>query len=491
MNPMFELKLDLAAKGSRQSAQVLYRELKLAILDSRLLPGTKLPATRDAARVFGVSRNTAAEAYERLLSDGLVHTRRGAGTFIAAIARKTSRVKGRPRNDSRLNPFWLSADIGKSLDFWREQPNALPNAAAIDFRPALIDTRLFPLDVFRRVSVQQLRRLEKKPASFKSPQGNQGHFPLREATSRHIALTRAVVCTPEDILVTAGAQQAFDILARTLVTPHKTVVAIEDPGYPPMRVPFLAAGAKLVPVPVDEEGLRVDRLPADTRVICVCPSHHFPLGSSMSARRRGELVEFARKQGAVIIEDDYDGEFRYEGSPMEALRALAEDVVFYVGTFSKCMWPALRLGFIVAPPWAMPTLVSAKNAMDWHCPTPLQMGVARFMSEGHLKRHVRKLRDIYKRRRDALLAGLEAEFSEWLSPIPSLYGMHVAAITHKPVNLERLTLQLLKSQVKLHSLSRYYLGTPAQCGLIFGLGSVSEREIRQGLAALGRALPKL
>jgi GntR family transcriptional regulator / MocR family aminotransferase len=181
-----------------------------------------------------------------------------------------------------------------------------------------------------------------------------------------------------------------------LVTPNDTVVAIEDPGYPPMRVAFAAAGARLVPVGVDDEGLIVEQLPADVRIICVCPSHQFPLGVTMSARRRQALVAFARRRGAVIIEDDYDGEFRYEGSPLEALRTGdAEDVVCYVGTFSKCMLPSLRLGFIVAPGWALRSLISAKNCMDWHCPMPMQMGVARFIAEGHLERHVRRLRRIY------------------------------------------------------------------------------------------------
>ena len=268
----------------------------------------------------------------------------------------------------------------------------------------MVDSRLFPLDVFRRVSAKQLRGLERKPASYKSPQGNQGNYHLRKAIIRHIAITRAVACQAEDILVTSGAQQAFDLLARALVTPHETTVALEDPGYPPMRVAFAAAGAKLVPVGIDEEGLIIEQLPSDVRVICVTPSHQFPLGVTMSLRRRQALIEFARERGAIIIEDDYDGEFRYEGSPLPALRtAQAADVVFYVGTFSKCMLSALRLGFIVAPSWAMRTLTAAKNCLDWHCPTPIQSAVAGFIAEGHLTRHVRKMRDIYRQRRQLLL----------------------------------------------------------------------------------------
>jgi GntR family transcriptional regulator/MocR family aminotransferase len=494
LDALFEIKLELAAKGSRESAKILYGQLKAAILDGRLGAGLKLPVTRQSESFFGVSRNTAAEVYARLSSEGFVATRRGSGSYVAARhARPQRRRAAVPKlvRDPRLNTFWLRPDVTAALDFWWDESPESPSAtrtSSIDFRPALIDSRLFPFDVFRQVSVKQLRRLENKPASYKSPQGNQGNYHLRDAITQHIGVTRAVVCQSQDVLVTAGAQQAFDVLARVLVTAGETTVAIEDPGYPPMRVAFKAAGAKVVPVAVDEEGLRVDMLPANARVICVCPSHQFPLGVSMSPRRRKALIEFARRHGAVIIEDDYDGEFRYEGSPLEALRSAgAEDVVFYVGTFSKCMLSALRLGFIVAPDWAMRTLIAAKNSLDWHCPTPLQMGVARFIADGHLKRHVRKLRAIYQERRQLILDLLRRDFGSWLKPIPSYYGMHIAAAAVKPMPLESISQRLLRANVKVHSLSRYYLGAHAVDGLIFGYGAVDLPAIKRGLAALRAA----
>jgi GntR family transcriptional regulator/MocR family aminotransferase len=392
-------------------------------------------------------------------------------------------------SDQSLNPFWLRPDVTAAMNFWRESPGAA--VAQVDFRPALIDSRLFPFDDFRRVSAQQLRGLEKKPASFKSPQGNQGNYHLREAITRHTALTRAVVCRPEDVLVTSGAQQAFDLLARALVIPGETVVAVEDPGYPPMRVAFAAAGARLVPVGVDDEGLLVEQLPADVNIICVCPSHQFPLGVTMSARRRKALVAFARSHNAVIVEDDYDGEFRYDGASLQALQSAdSADVVFYVGTFSKCMLPALRLGFLVAPEWAMRTLVAAKNCLDWHCSMPTQLGVAGFISQGHLARHVRRMRQLYKQRRQALLTALGKELGKWLEPIPSCYGMHIAAgargSTH--LDLERVSETLLEHGVKIHTVSRYYLGQPGRPGLIFGYGAVGPAEIARGLTVLRKVL---
>ncbi len=491
-NP-FEIAFELPPKGSRRSSESVHAQLRAAILDGRLVPGSRLPAERQSAAFFGVSRNTIARVYARLAVEGLVLPRHGSGTYVAAKQQRPRRDSASTRltTDPRLNPLWLQPELVLGLSFWHDNPHATSSrtAPSLDFRPALVDPRLFPFDIFRRVSVGQLRRMELKPPVFKSPQGNPGHFPLRAAVATHIGVSRAVVCEPDDVLVTAGAQQAFDLLARTLVKPGITTVAIEDPGYPPMRAAFLAAGAKVVPVPVDAEGLVVDALPASAHIVCVCPSHQFPFGVSMSAQRRAALLAFARKHGAVIVEDDYDGEFRYDGTPLQALRSTAAaDDVFYVGTFSKCMLPALRLGFVVAPRWAMPTLVAAKNCLDWHCPTLTQMTVARFIADGHLARHVRKLRKIYKTRRDLVRDMLQSLFPGELSPMPSHYGMHVAAFSSAGKHLARVTARLAETNVQLHSFDRYFLDTPTSQGLVFGYGAVDLDEIEMGLKALRRAL---
>jgi GntR family transcriptional regulator/MocR family aminotransferase len=489
MEPLFEIELERATPGARDSAITLYRQLKKAIEDGRLAAGTRLPASRKSAHFFGLSRNTVADVYERLMNEGLVVARQGSGTYVADA---TLDIPAAPSSVSpyQLNSFWLGADVTAAMGFWRdEQPDEPLGQPPIDFRPALIDPRLFPFDIYRRVSAKQLRGLEKKPAAFKSPQGNQGNFHLRVAIANHIALTRAVACRPDDVVVTAGAQQAFDLLARILVTPGKTVVAIEDPGYPPMRVAFAAAAARIVPVSVDEEGLMVDRLPTDVGVICVCPSHQFPLGVTMSKRRRAALINFARQHRAVIIEDDYDGEFRYGDHPLQSLRATdPADVVFYVGTFSKCMLPSLRLGFVVVPDWARRTLVAAKNCLDWHCSTPLQTGVSAFITEGYLARHVRKMRQIYKARRQLLYDLLKRDFADWLEPIPSLYGMHVAAWARDGVELDAAIKELAGRAIKIHTLERYYFGESSRQGLVFGYGAVGLPEIRRALAALHEIL---
>ena len=491
MDQIFEL--DLLPAGARESSKALYGRLKAAILEGRLAPGARLPATRRAKEILKVSRNTAAEVYERLLNEGYVVARQGSGTYVAGSLPRASlpdsKQRGSVAHDSRLNGFWLRPDVTAALGFWHIRHASSSPGSQVDFRPALVDARLFPFDVFRRVTAKQLRGLETRPASYKSPQGNQGNFLLREGIVKHIALTRAVATEPDHIVVTSGAQQAFDLLARVLITPGKSVVAVEDPGYPPMRVAFAAAGARIVPVGVDEEGLIVDDLPADAKVICVCPSHQFPLGVTLSARRRKALIEFARNHDAVIVEDDYDGEYRYEGSFVEALRTSASaDVVFYVGTFSKCMLPSLRLGYVVAPSWAMESLVCAKNCLDWHCSTPVQLGVAGFIADGHLARHVRKMRSIYKERRQMLVEFLQENLTHWMTPIPSFYGMHVAAYTRDDLDLEALVERLAQSKVNIHALSRYYLGSAPRRGLVFGYGAAGPAELRRGLSVLGKAL---
>ncbi len=497
VDPIFELRIDPAIKGAQTATTNLYEQLKCAIVAGRLAAGARMPGTRQAKKVYGVARNTAAEVYEQLLDEGYLTTRRGSGTYVAdRIATRATAGGGGGvvAHDHRINAFWLDPDTVAAVRFWQGGPGieAGSGGGAIDFRPAMVDWKLFPHAVLRKVVARQMRELEKNPPHLRNPQVNQGNFALREAIGRHIALTRAVACQPDDIVVTSGAQQAFDLLARTLVTRNETIVAIEDPGYPPMRVAFAAAGAILHPVGVDDEGLIVEDLPPGVGIICVTPSHQFPLGMMMSARRRQALIAFARRHGAVVIEDDYDGEFRYDGVPLTALRSAADaDVVVYVGTFSKCMLPSLRLGFMVVPPWALPSLVLAKNALDWHCSTPLQQAVAGFIVEGQLDRHIRKMRNIYRQRRQSLLASLREELADGFEPVPSLYGMHVTALARHPVDLERAAEKAGQFNLKIHTLSRYYLGQPAKTGLIFGFGAVDLADIKAGLRALRTCLGAL
>jgi GntR family transcriptional regulator / MocR family aminotransferase len=484
---MLELAITLPPRGSGAVMRVLHRELRAAILDGRLKPGLRLPSTRILAESWGVSRNTVMGAYDLLLSEGYLFARHGAGTYVAETlphraerAPLVEEIEGEP--DSRLNPFWGAPPYYLSK-YWAATM-APPQAL---FRLGVPDTTTFPFHIWRRLLARSLRTLAKTPGTYFEAQGRPH---LREAIANHASFARAVACRPEDIVVTGGTQQAFDLIARILVVPGKTTVALEDPGYPPQRAAFAAAGANLVGVPVDSEGLIVERLPADARVICVTPSHQFPLGVAMSMRRRSELLEFARVKGAVIVEDDYDGEFRYGTTPRDALQTLDRSgSVFYVSTFSKSLFPGIRLGFVVVPPWARRALTTAKQASDWHSPVMEQDALAAFIGEGHMARHVRKMRKLYSERRELLMSGLQAHFSPWLEAIPASGGMHLTALMKEPVDIEAIVRAARQRNMELRSLKTYSMNGDGQPGLIIGYGATASESLTEGLLELRRLFP--
>jgi GntR family transcriptional regulator/MocR family aminotransferase len=491
--PLFEIEIKKPAKGARDAASMLYLQLRAAMLDGRLSAGAQLPPSRRSRSAFGVSRNTAVAIYERLWHEGHVVMRRGSGTYVAKDLprpRASSAASDLKAPYARLNDFWLQPGVRKSLGFWRVAGDNIAGTrrGEVDLRAAVVDSRLFPHEAFRRAIGRQLLRLERASARPRSPEGDQGSLRLRAAIARHIATTRAIAARPEEIIVTAGAQQAFDLLARILVGARGAVVAVEDPGYPPMRVAFAAAGAQLVSAAVDAEGLVVEALPADTNVICLCPSHQFPLGAALSVERRKALIRFARRHAALIVEDDYDGEFRNDDGPLAALKAQDPEVVFHVGTFSKSMLPGLRVGFVVTPRWAKTALIAAKNCADWHVSAPMQSGVAAFIDAGHLTRHVRKMRHIYSRRRAHLLARLRHEFAGMLTPMPSTYGMHVTAEVSSGADAEEIAGALAQHNVKIHSLARFAYERRAPSGLVFGFGAADEAGLDRALNLLHKVI---
>jgi GntR family transcriptional regulator/MocR family aminotransferase len=442
-----------------------------------LQPGLRLPATRALATALGVSRNTAVAAYDLLLSEGYLVARQGAGTYVANALPRPSRLKNPAREsvaDRRLSSLWRGH--AESLN----APLSIPYR--FDFRLGVPDHTLFPFEIWRRLSARALRTMSKAPTAYAEPEGRPD---LREAIAHHVSFTRAVACQAKDIVVTCGAQQAFDLLARVLVTPGRTDVAIEEPGYPPLRAAFAAAGADIVAVPVDGEGLMVDQLPASTRVVCVTPSHQFPLGTAMSPRRRAALIDFAGAHGAVVIEDDYDSEFRFAGRPLDALQTLDRaESVFYVGTFSKSMFPALRLGFVVAPPWARSALVRAKQLTDWHAPLVAQDTLAAFIAEGHLARHIRKMRRVYGERRATLLDALACRCGDRIAPIPAAAGLHVSVRLNAQLRAGVLSARAAEIGIGLEPLDRYAVMKPEPNGLAFGYGMIQADRIDEAIGRL-------
>lgn len=477
------LELDLPAAGRGARLASLHAALREAIASGRLAPGQRLPSSRELAAQAGVSRNTAVAAYELLAAEGWLESRGGAGSYVAELPRAAVAVQDRasvaPWADSR----WLRGEGGS----W---PPALVSgpAPAYRFKTGLPDVASFPFDVLRRLQTRALQAAAREPAHYPPTQGLPA---LRAAIASHVSSSRAVACTADDVVITAGAQQAFDLIARVLVTPGQTVTAVEDPGYPPLRAALLAAGARLAPVPVDADGLVVAALPAEARIVCVTPSHQSPLGMPMSLARRRELLAWAAARQAVVIEDDYDGEFRFTARPLDALKTLDRDGrVFYVGTLSKSMWPALRLGYAVVPAWAREALLAARHAAGFGGPALAQAAVADFIAEGHLLRHVRRMRAEYARRREVLALALQRELGARAEVLPAIAGLHLA-VALPGVDADELTRRAWAAGVGVEPLSRYWAGPTGPQGLVLGYGSITADEVPEAVRRLARALGTL
>ncbi|GAB3733260.1 PLP-dependent aminotransferase family protein [Amycolatopsis oliviviridis] len=468
----FHISLD----GHTDLAARIYRQLRDGILDGRLRSGERLPPTRELARELDVSRNTVAVAYERLTAEGFLESHVGRGTFVCADP--VARTERAAPSGAGVRP----------IARWRSLPVPLGDdrpAPDFDFRVGVPDPALFPLRTWRRLVSQALRPSLPPPSGYADPAGLET---LRVAIARHIGAARSVRAGGEDVLVTQGAQQALDLIGRVLIEPG-TRAAVEDPGYPPAERLFTALGARVVKVPVDDEGLDVTALVKGTRLIYTTPSHQFPLGTPMSLARRTALLAWAERNDAVIVEDDYDSEYRFSDRPLEPLQSLDRDGrVLYVGSFSKTLLPLLRLGFLVAPASLRPALRQAKQLMDWHGDLVTQAALASFIDEGLLARHVRKATREYSVRRDRILAFVRDELRDVLEVVPSSAGLHLCAVVnpHAAVTVDGVVAEAARAGVAVESLAAYG-GTRG--GLVIGYGLVGSDRIGEGLSRLGDCFP--
>ena len=374
------MQLHLSVKGRQDVSGQLYRQIREAILDGRLRSGDALPSSRELTRRVEVSRNTVLLVYERLRAEGFVTSRVGAGTFVSEGIRPRSPIG---LTDSPLKARAVWDGIPEGLDLSATQPK-------FDFRPGLPEVASFPFASWRARMARQFH----PSARSGMPIGAAGCPDLRSAIARHVGVARAVRVTADDVIVTNGSQQAIDLIARVLLEPGDAV-AVEDPCYPLPRRAFQAYGCRVAGVPVDAEGLVVDAIPNGTRLVYVTPSHQYPLGMAMSMARRQALLEWARRADAIIVEDDYDSEFRFGGRALEPLQSLdGSGRVLYVGSFSKVMLPTLRLGFLVAPAPLRAALRKAKYLTDWHTAVATQAATALFIDDGLLAQHIRRMRRV-------------------------------------------------------------------------------------------------
>ncbi len=475
----------------------LYQQIKDAILAGDVKAGARLPATRELGRQLAVSRQTVLSAYEQLMAEGYLEGAVGKGSFVSASLPAAGRAAPRPTRPDAAPPLVrpLSARgeaMAAAMARVRHHDGPLRT-----FRASMPGLDLFPFEVWRKIEARHWRRSQGSTGRVALGYGDAaGHPPLRELLCAYLKASRGVRCAPEQILITAGSQQALYLLAQVLLAPGDGVW-LESPGYQGALAPFAVAGARICAVPVDAEGMDVAYAAArhpDARMVFATPSHQLPLGVTMSLARRLQLLRWAEAHRAWIVEDDYDSEYRYTGPPLASLQSLDRaNGVIYVGTLSKVLFPGLRLGYIVAPPGLVAPLARAKAVVDRHSPAMPQAVLADFIQEGHFARHIRRTRDAYGERRGAMLEALHARLDGALACGPSDAGLDLCVGVTNGLSEPDAAARAIAAGIDLRPLA-YYTNPAAgpDCaappGLLLGFSAFTPEQIRAGVARLAQAL---
>jgi len=486
--------LHLPDDPSRPAYQRLAEAIREGILSGRFRPGEKLPPTRALAVTLSLARNTILEAYEQLMAEGYLSARHGSGTFVAADLpdralrapkRRAALPRDTPAPGIKLSAFGDRVVTGEVPTHYRLDEGH----SAYEFRYGTPSLDEFPTDAWRTLTKRVLDYPPRELLGYGHGYGQTEGLPqLREALARYLQRSRGVRCTAEQVIIVNGSQQALDLAARVLIDSGDRVV-IEEPCYPGARAVFVANGGAILPVVCDRDGIIVSEIPDGPKVAYVTPSHQFPTGAVLSAARRLELLGWAGRTGSVIIEDDYDSEFRYEGRPLAALQGLDEaGRVVYTGTFSKVLLPSLRLGYMVAPAALQPALVATKWLTDRHVALLYQAVLALFIDEGHFERHLRRMRKVYERRRAALVEAFDVHFGERARVLGTDSGMHVLVYIEEICDAEAFIAQARARSVGIYSAAPYYSSVPPRgATFMMGYSSVSEDGIREGVRRLAGA----
>ncbi|WP_329101602.1 PLP-dependent aminotransferase family protein [Micromonospora sp. NBC_01699] len=464
------IRLDRTEGLTRQ----VYAQLRDAVLDGRLRPAEALPSSRALAEQLKVSRNTVTTAYERLVAEGFLTGRAGAGTFVNALPLGESAVPRSPFGPLTPRAVWSPLPV----------PPDFAEVPEFDFRVGAPDARLFPYAAWRRLLTNQFQ-----PSAVGTglPAEPAGHVGLRTLIAHHLRTARTIEAHPQDVLVTSGAQQALDLIGRVLLEPGATA-AVEEPGYAPPRLVWESQGIRVTGVPVDDQGLIVDALPTDARLVYVTPSHQYPTGVALSLQRRIELLAWARRHDAAIVEDDYDSEFRYTEQQLEPLHSLDRSGrVLYVGSFSKVLLPTLRLGFLLHPPSIRHALHAAKFVTDWHTNLPIQAAMAEFIKQGMYAQHLRRVRRVYRQRHERITAALAGPLSAHLTAVPSSVGLHLSAIV-RGASASDAVIRARAAGVGVASFPEIAMAAADAPGIAFGYGMIDTHRIDQGLDRLHRCL---
>ncbi|MCK2044627.1 PLP-dependent aminotransferase family protein [Chromohalobacter moromii] len=464
------LNLQLAEPDARTLGQRLYDALRGGIQQGRLPPGSALPSSRQLAASLGMGRNTVLSAVDLLIAEGFLVSRPGAGVFVADWQWGTQQRLEAPEPLSVA----LSQRGERLLEF--TAPSSERHTA---FAPGVPALDRFPRERWQRL----LRRHQQRaPVEWFDYQNVGGVSTLREVLCDYLRLARSVRCRPEQILITQGAQQGFELIARLLADVGDSVW-MEEPGYGGAQACFASAGLALQPVPVDGDGLNVASLRSETpspKLIYVTPSHQYPCGATLPMSRRAALLALAQRHGAWIIEDDYDSEFRYTSAPIASLQGLMDNApVIYVGTFSKVLYPGLRLGYLVLPPSLVASFQRINARLHREGQYVAQAALADFIGEGHFSRHVARMRRCYRHRQSALRQALAPAVSNGLALSAGHAGMHLVAYLESHELENELVHQGKQAGLRLSPLSGFYLQAPGQPGLVLGYAGATEAEIER------------
>jgi GntR family transcriptional regulator/MocR family aminotransferase len=480
-----ELPLELDAASGVPLHRQLYDGVRSAIVEGRIAPGTRLPSTRALAEALGVSRSTITSSFAQLHSEGYLEATTGSGTFVSSDLPHELGSEGARRGSRKESASIRLSTYGASVaDAGPLEPPRIPGT--IDFRDGRPAFDAFPFAAWRRFIAQSLAT-GSAVLDYSADPG--GDLALREAIAAYLGRARAIPTRAGEVVIVSGSQQAIDIIARVLVEPGD-VVALEEPGYLGAQRTFAANGADLRPIPVDADGIRVDLLEreaANARLVYVTPSHQFPLGVVLSSERRRALLRWAESAAAIVVEDDYDSAYRYEGRPIPALAGLdVSGRVVYVGTFSKTLFPALRIGYMIVPPALHGVVLAAKAFSDRQSPILEQRALAAFIADGSFERHLRRMRVLYRARRAALLDALRRHFGAGAEVIGDRAGMHLVARLHGtgPDFVERAR----RAGVALMNTDAHHLRGGVAGEYIFGFAEHDEATIEEGIARLGALL---
>lgn len=481
--PIFSTALFLPFLHASQTGpqyQRLFRAFQQAILHGSLPPGTRLPATRPLCSALNLSRNTVKTAYEMLIAEGYLETRHGAGTFVSSQLPEPGLT--RPTSDIISSTTTTAPQLSKTAQRLLQQTNSNPPSSGRLLQPARPCVQSFPWQQWQRHVTAAARQMKHAPLINRL-----GCDELRQQIASYLQVVRGVHCSAEQILISAGSQQAM-YLALTLLLNEGEPVLTEDPGYQGVDGAITAVGARKIAVPIDDQGFRLDdglALAPEARVAMLTPSRNHPLGHTLSLERRLALLNWAQQQGGWLIEDDYDSDFRFDGPPLTSLQGLGgEDCVIYTGTFSRILHPSIRLGYLVLPAQLVEPFSNARRYMDGGLPLLPQMALAGFMACGQFSSHVRRMRKLYQQRRDQLHVQIQARFGSQLQRLDADGGMHSVYLLPAGYSDSQICDLAQQQNLGIRALSRYYASGNGLQGLVIGFSSDSHEQMQQGLDRL-------